>query len=163
MIRHRVLQLILLSIALLAQLSLLPIMMKSVSSVNPLLAFLLIIALRENRVEGLVWGALLGGLTDLFLFQHIGYHGISFLLAAYFLGLISHKMVVQGIVPVFAVSLASFLFVFSLTVGLMTIFQGNLDLSSLPVPLLLGMIFTPVLTLVFSFLYQRLDVFLTKR
>lgn len=163
MIRHRILQLILLSVALLAQLSILPIMMKSISSVNPLLALLLIFSLRENRVEGLIWGALLGGLTDLLLFQHIGYHGISFLLAAYILGLISHKMVVQGIVPAFAVSLASFLFVFSLTVGLMTIFQGNMDLTSLAVPLLLGVIFTPILTLFFSFLYQRLDVFLTKR
>jgi len=163
MIRRRVLQFILLSIALLAQLSILPLMIKSVSSVNPLLALLLIFSLREERVEALLWGAFLGGLTDLLLFQHIGYHGISFLLAAYFLGLLSHKMVIHGFLALVAVSVISFLFVFSLTAGLISVFQGHWDPATLALPLLLGVIFTPVLTLVLDFIYKRLDLFLTKR
>jgi cell shape-determining protein MreD len=163
MIRHRVLQLILLSIALLAQLSILPLMIKSVSSVNPLLALLLILSLKENRVEALLWGAFLGGLTDLLLFQHIGYHGISFVLLAYILGFISHKMVIHGVIPTFMLSVMSFLMVFGLTVGLVNLLQGGWDFSLLAVPLFLGIIFTPILTLLFNFLYQRLDRFLTQR
>lgn len=163
MIRHRVLQLILLSTALLAQVAILPLMIKSISSVNALLALMVILSLREDRLEGLFWGAFLGGLTDLLLFQHIGYHGISFVLAAYIIGMVSHKMVIHGIIPVFTVSVVSFLFVFFATVGLIKLFQGGWELGMLAVPLLLGAVFTPLLTIILNFLYQRLDLFLTKR
>ena len=163
MIRHRVLQLILLSTALLAQVAILPLMIKSISSVNALLALLVILSLRESRLEGLFWGAFLGGLTDLLLFQHIGYHGISFVLASYFIGLVSHKMVIHGVVPVFTVGFLSFLFVFSATVGLIKLFQGGWEFSMLVVPLILGAAFTPLLTIILHFLYQKLELFLTKR
>jgi rod shape-determining protein MreD len=163
MIRHRILQLILLSIALMAQVSILPLVIKSVSSVNPLLALLLILALKEDRIESLVWGAFLGGLTDLLLFQHIGYHGISFALIAYVMGLISHKMVIHGVIPLFLLSIPAFLAMFCVTVGLMNLLQGGWDFSVLVLPLLLGILFTPLLTIFFDFLYKRLDRLLLKK
>ena len=163
MIRHRVLQLILLSTALLAQVAILPLMIKSISSVNALLALLVILSLRESRIEGVLWGAFLGGLPDLLLFQHIGYHGISFVLASYFIGLVSHKMVIHGVIPVFTVGLLSFLFVFFTTVGLIKLFQGGWDFSMLVVPLILGAVLTPLLTIILNFLFHKLELFLTKR
>ena len=72
-------------------------------------------------------------------------------------------MVIHGVVPVFTVGFLSFLFVFSATVGLIKLFQGGWEFSMLVVPLILGAAFTPLLTIILHFLYQKLELFLTKR
>ncbi len=121
-------------------------MIKSISSVNALLALLVILSLRESRIEGVLWGAFLGGLTDLLLFQHIGYHGISFVLASYFIGLVSHKMVNHGVIPVFTVGLLSYLLFSSAPWRSHQAFsRARWDFSMLACLCTLGAVHTPLL------------------
>jgi len=91
MIGHKVIQFLLTLLILALQLIIMPFTGGASLSFNLLLSVAIIFSLKESRYESIIWASILGGLTDLLLFQHIGFYGISFVLLSYILGFISHK------------------------------------------------------------------------
>jgi rod shape-determining protein MreD len=163
MIKHKVIQFLLTLSILALQLIIMPFTGGASLAVNLLLCVAIIFSLKESRCESIIWAAVLGGLTDLLLFQHIGFYGISFILMSYILGFISHKMVISGYIPFFFVSLCSFILVFSLAILLMTLLEGRVELSLLLPPFILGLIITPISTLIIDFFYDRAEKILLKK
>ena len=113
MIKNKLVNLFMFLIAISIQLSMVPLIGEKFFMINSLFCLSIIFSLKETRIRSIIWGAFLGGLSDLLLFQHIGYNGIAFVVASYFLGFFSHKMVISGILPITLVSIISFIvFVF---------------------------------------------------
>ncbi|MCX7829913.1 MAG: hypothetical protein N2445_02490 [Acidobacteria bacterium] len=149
--------------ALSLQMLLIPLIGKNFFLANSLLCLSIVFSLKEGRIESILWGAFLGGLTDLLLFQHIGFYGISFVISSYLLGLLSHKMVISGVFPIVLISILSFITVVLVAVLLMTLFLGKVDLVLILNPFVLGVLFTPILTLLFEFIYRKAENLVQKR
>lgn len=91
--------LILILITMAAQ-TLLPLISGELTIANPFLALLVILAVRGGKEAGVLWGALLGGLSDAyFSLPYIGFHGAAFTVAGYVLGWIGSKVVIRGVLP----------------------------------------------------------------
>lgn len=91
--------LVLLLITLVAQ-TLLPLVSGELTIANPFLALLVILAVRGGKEAGVIWGAVLGGLSDAYYsLPYIGFHGAAFTVAGYLLGWIGSKVVIRGVIP----------------------------------------------------------------
>lgn len=155
MIKRKVIQFFLFIVAVSIQILLVPLIGEKFFLSNVLLCLSIVFSLKETRVESVIWGAILGGITDLLLFQHIGIYGISFVISSYILGFFSHKMVISGLFPIGLISILSFIIVVLSALLLMVLFLGKVDFAVLINPFVMGAIFTPVLTITFDFLYRK--------
>jgi cell shape-determining protein MreD len=91
--------LVLLLIALAVQ-TLLPLISGELTIANAFLALLVVLSVRGGKEAGVIWGALLGGLSDAyFSLPYIGFHGAAFTVLGYILGWIGSKVVIRGVVP----------------------------------------------------------------
>lgn len=79
--------------------TLLPLVSGDLTIANPFLALLVILALRGGKVSGMLWGALLGGVSDAYFLPYVGFHGVAFTVAGYVLGWIGSKVVIRGVLP----------------------------------------------------------------
>lgn len=147
---------LLLSVALGCQLVLLPLVSRELNSANAFLALLVVVSLKQKQGAGVLWGALLGGLSDLLMMQHMGYHGASFTLLGYATGWLGSKMVVSGF---FSLCLLTVLIV-ALDATLVTLLFSLLEkapaFSAIAPPLLLSALVTPLLAVGLEALYHRL-------
>ncbi len=81
--------------------TLLPLVSGDLTIASPFLALLTVLSLRQGKLAGVLWGALLGGVSDAYFLPFVGFHGIAFTLAGYLLGWIGNKVVIQGVLPLF--------------------------------------------------------------
>lgn len=79
--------------------TLLPLVSGDLTIANPFLALLVVLALRGGKVSGMLWGALLGGVSDAYFLPYVGFHGAAFTLAGYVLGWVGSKVVIRGVLP----------------------------------------------------------------
>lgn len=163
MIKHKVIQFLLFLAAVSIQMLLVPLIGEDFFLVNALLCLSIIFSLKETRIESLVWSFFLGGLTDLLLFQHIGYYGISFVISSYILGFLSQKMVIGGFFPILLIACLSFILVVLISICLMVVFQGRVDVTILITPFFWGLLITPVATLAFEFIYKNAEKFVIRK
>lgn len=163
MIKNKLVNLFMFLIAISIQLSMVPLIGEKFFMINSLFCLSIIFSLKETRIRSIIWGAFLGGLSDLLLFQHIGYNGIAFVVASYFLGFFSHKMVISGILPITLVSIISFIVFVFISLFLMSLFQGVIDYFLLLYPFIFGLLFTPVITIIFDFTYRKLERFFLRK
>lgn len=146
-------------IAISIQLSMVPLIGEKFFMINSLFCLSIIFSLKETRIQSIIWGAFLGGLSDLLLFQHIGYNGIAFVVVSYSLGFFSHKMVISGILPIIFVSIFSFLVFVFISLLFMVLFQGVIDFFLLLYPFLFGLLFTPAISIIFDIIYRKIEQF----
>lgn len=106
--RSRLLAPLLLTAAAVALQALLPLGWGDANAADPLLALLVVLALRQGRVAGTLWGALLGTLRDAFVMPYIGFHGAAYTLLGHFLGWVGQRVVIQGVFPLFFFAAASY-------------------------------------------------------
>jgi cell shape-determining protein MreD len=155
MIKRKLIQIFLLTVAISIQLLIVPLFGDKLFLANALLCLSIIFSLRETRVESILWGAVLGGIADLLLFQQIGIYGISFVVSSYILGFVSHRMVISGVFSIGLISVLSFITVVFVALLLMMLFLGKVDFSVLLTPFIIGVFFTPVITILFDFVYRK--------
>jgi cell shape-determining protein MreD len=79
--------------------TLLPLVSGDLTIANPFLALLVVLALRGGKVSGMLWGALLGGVSDAYFLPFVGFHGAAFTVAGYVLGWVGSKVVIRGVLP----------------------------------------------------------------
>jgi rod shape-determining protein MreD len=80
--------------------TLLPLVWGDLTVGNPYLALLVVLALRTGKAGGVLWGALLGCVSDAYFMPYIGFHGLSMSIAGYLLGWAGSKFLIRGILPV---------------------------------------------------------------
>ena len=144
------------ALALTAQLVLLPLVSSELNSANAFLALLAVLSLRHKRVAGVLWGAVLGGLTDLLLMPQVGYHGFAFTLIGYGLGWLGGKMVISGFAAIFALTAAAVL----LDAAIVTVLFGLLERApswdALWPPVVASLLITPALAVALEAVHRRL-------
>ena len=79
--------------------TLLPLVSGDLTIANPFLALLAVLALRGGKVSGMLWGALLRGISDAYFHPNVGFHGAAITVAGYVLGWIGSKVVIRGVLP----------------------------------------------------------------
>lgn len=163
MIKRKLVQFFLSMIAISIQFLFIPLIGESFFFVNALLCLSIVFSLRETRVESILWAAVLGGIADLLFFQHIGINGISFIISSYILGFFSHKIVISGVFPIGLISILSFMIVVCVTLLLVMLYLGQVDISALLNPLIIGAIFTPCFTVIFDFFYRKTEQLVLRR
>ena len=121
--------------------ALLPLGWGEANAADPLLALLAVLALRQGRLAGTLWGALLGTLRDAFVMPYIGFHGAAYTLLGHLLGWVGSRVVLQGVLPLFFFSAASY-------VGDAAVVAGLFLVLGLPLPpgLLLAVLLGAFLT-----------------
>ncbi|MEJ2367481.1 MAG: rod shape-determining protein MreD [Acidobacteriota bacterium] len=144
------------ALALGLQLLLFPLFTRNLNSVNAFLALLVVMALRYKKLGGVICGAALGGLSDILFMQHLGYHGIAFTIVGYLLGLISNKMVIRGLGPVFLFTLLACLLEAGMVTLLYTLFEHALPWSALWPPIAVSCALTPFLAVGLQFVHVKL-------
>lgn len=163
MIRHKIVQFLMAFILLFAQILVMPFTLSASLSFSLLLPLMIIFSLKESRYASIIWAAIFGGITDLILFEYIGFYGITFTIASYILGLIGHKMVISGIIPFIFLSIMTFVFVFWFSTLLMILLLGSVNFYLLLPPFFVGIFTTPLFTLIVDFLYRRIEMLIEKR
>ena len=143
-------------LALVLQLVLLPLLSRDLNAANSFLALLVVMAPRRKKEWGLVWGALLGGLSDALLMQRIGFHGVSFTLLGYILGWTGGKMVISGLAAVYLLSLGAVLLDAALVTALFSLLEHPLALGALLPPVAASAVITPLLAIGLEWAYRRL-------
>ncbi len=134
---------------------LLPILPGGLSFANPFLALLVVLALRQGTLAGVLWGASLGAVSDTFAMPYLGFHGLAFSIAGYLLGWAGSRFLLEGFLPPLIFSCAAF-FLDTLVVGVLYAML-KLELPSpFLYPLLAGGVLTVVTALGLEALYQRI-------
>ena len=80
--------------------TLLPLFWGELTVGNPYLALLVVLGLRSGKAGGVLWGAVLGCVSDAYFMPYIGFHGFSMAVAGYLLGWFGSKFLIRGILPV---------------------------------------------------------------
>ncbi len=142
------------AMALLAQLVLLPLFSHQLNAANGFLALLAVVALKTKREWGVVWGALLGGLSDALFMQRIGFHGISFTILGYFLGWTGGKMVLTGIAAVYLLSLGAVIFDSAAVSALFSLLEHPLAAGAVLPPVAISAAVTPLLAAGMEWVYR---------
>lgn len=147
---------VVIGIALSLQLVLLPLFSHQLNAANSFLALLVVMALRKKKEWGLVWGALLGGLSDALFMQRIGFHGVSFTLIGYILGWTGGKMVLSGLAAVYLLSLGAVLLDAALVTALFSLLEHPVAIGTLLPPVAASAVITPLLAMGMEWSYRRL-------
>jgi len=148
--------LLVVALATVAQLVLLPLVSADLSAANAFLALLAVLSLRQKRLAGVLWGAALGGLSDLLLMPQVGYHGITFTLLGYGLGWLGGKMVISGIGTVFALTSLAVLLDSAAVAALVAVLERAPSWGALWPPVVASAFITPALALALESVYRRL-------
>ncbi len=143
-------------LALAVQLVLLPLVSRDLNSANCFLALLAVLGVRQKRLAGVLWGAVLGGLTDALLMQHAGYHGIAFTLLGYGFGWLGEKMVITGRGALFTLTFAAVLLDAALVTALFSALERPLAAAVLWGPVAVSAAVTPLLALGLERVYRLL-------
>ena len=56
----------------------------------------------------MLWGALLGGVSDAYFMPYVGFHGAAMTLVGFLLGLLGSQVVIQGLLPLFFFAAAAY-------------------------------------------------------
>lgn len=142
--------------ALVLQLVLLPLVSRDLNSANAFLALLVVVSLRQRRLAGVLWGAALGGLSDLLLMQHVGYHGATFTVLGYALGWLGGKMVISGFAALFALTAAAVVLDAAAVTLLFTLLERAPSWDTLWLPVGISALVTPLAAVGLERLYRQL-------
>jgi rod shape-determining protein MreD len=153
--RSRLLAPLLLTAAAVALQALLPLGWGEANAADPLLALLAVLALRQGRLAGTLWGALLGTLRDAFVMPYIGFHGAAYTLLGHLLGWVGQRVVLQGILPLFFFAAASYVGDAALVAALFLLLGLSLP-PGLWVAVLLGALLTGMAAAALEGLASRL-------
>lgn len=135
--------------------TLIPLVSGSLTIANPYLAVLILLAMRSGKMGGVLWGALLGIVSDAYFSPFVGFHGLSFCLIGYVLGYLGGHLLIQGVLPIAFFAWCAYI-VDSVVVA------GLYQLLGLPlatpfwVPVLLGSIITAGLAVLFELVARRI-------
>lgn len=135
--------------------TLIPLVSGFLTIANPYLAVLVLLAMRSGKMGGVLWGALLGTVSDAYFSPFVGFHGFTFCIIGYVLGYIGSKLLVQGVLPIAFFAWCAYL-ADSATVA------GLYQLLGLPlatpfwVPVLLGSMITAGLAALFELVARRI-------
>lgn len=143
--------------ALALQLVLLPLVSRDLNSANAFLALLVVLSLRQRRLAGVLWGAALGGLSDLLLMQHVGYHGAAFTVLGYALGWLGGKMVISGFAALFALTAAAVALDAAAVTLLFAALERPPSWAALWPPVAASALVTPLAAVGLERLYRQLD------
>lgn len=135
--------------------TLIPLVSGTLTIANPYLAVLVILALRSGRTGGMLWGALLGVVSDAYFLPYVGFHGMAFTVVGYFVGWMGSRLMIQGILPVAFFAFAAHVLDASVVSALYLLLRLPLA-SPIWVPALLGALLTAGLAAVFEPLARRL-------
>jgi cell shape-determining protein MreD len=135
--------------------TLLPLVSGDLTIANPFLALLVVLALRGGKVSGMLWGALLGGVSDAYFLPFVGFHGAAFTVAGYVLGWVGSKVVIRGVLPLAFFGGVTYLW----DAGVVSLLYLMLRLpiaSPFLVPVLLGAVITAALAAALEAVARRL-------
>lgn len=144
------------SVALAVQLVLLPLVSRELNSANAFLGLLVVVSLKQKQGSGVIWGAVLGGISDLLMMQHVGYHGVSFTLIGYAVGWLGGKMVISGFVSLCLLTALVVAVDAALVTILFALIEQAPAISTIGPPLLLSAIVTPLLAAGLEAIYTRI-------
>lgn len=153
--RNRLLVPLLLTAVAVALQALLPLGWGEANAADPLLALLTVLALRQGRWAGTIWGAALGTLRDAFVMPYIGFHGAAYTLVGHLLGWVGQRVVIQGVFPLFFFAAASYVGDATLVAALFLLLGLSLP-SGLWTAGLLGALLTGLAAAVLEGLASRL-------
>lgn len=147
---------IVVSLATLAQLVLLPLLSTDLTPANAFLSLLAVLALRQKRLAGVLWGAALGALSDLLLMPQVGYHGFTFTVLGYTLGWLGGKMVISGFATLFTLTALAVVLDAAAVTALMALLERLPSWADLWPPVAASALITPSLALALEGVYRRL-------
>jgi len=148
--------LVVVALATMAQLVLLPLVSADLNAANAFLSLLTVLSLRQKRLAGVLWGAALGGLSDLLLMPQVGYHGFTFTLLGYGLGWLGGKMVISGFATLFTLTALAVLLDNAVVASLITVLERTPSWGALWPPVVASACITPALALALEAVYRRL-------
>lgn len=134
--------------------TLLPLISGSLTIANPFIALLAVLSLRSGKTGGVLWGALLGGLSDAYFLPYVGFHGVALTLAGYVLGWIGTKVVIRGVLPLAIFCAVTYLW----DAGVLILLHLMLGLplaSPIVLPILLGTAITSIFAACFEAVARR--------
>lgn len=124
--------------------------------VNPFLALLVVLSLKQGRTSGIIWGVILGVAFDALTMPHIGFHGIAFTITGYILGWVGGRFLLRGYIPLFLFTMAAYFLDTLIVASLILLFEMKLP-SPLTLPVVVGAVATAVMAVGTGFLFDRID------
>lgn len=129
--------------------TLIPLISGSLTIANPYLAILVTLAMRSDKMGGVLWGAALGAASDAYFSPFIGFHGLTFSILGYCLGYLGSKLLVQGGAPMALFAWVSYILDAAGVAGLYLLLGLPLA-GPIWVPVLLGSLLTAALAAIFE-------------
>lgn len=123
---------------------------------NPFLALLVVLALKQGKTSGIVWGFILGVTFDALTMPHVGFHGVAFTVSGYFLGWVGTRFLLRGYIPLFLFTLAAYFLDGLIVACLFLLFETTMP-SPLALPVVVGAVVTAVMAVGTGFLFDRID------
>lgn len=135
--------------------TLIPLISGDLTIANPYLAVLVTLGMRTGRMGGVLWGAVLGLVSDAYFSPYIGFHGLTFCLIGYILGWLGSKLLVSGVLPMALFAWGAYVVDAGSVAGLYRLLGLPLA-SPFWIPVLLGSILTAAFAAVFEIPARRL-------
>lgn len=135
--------------------TLIPLISGDLTIANPYLAVLVPLAMRSGKMGGVLWGAILGTVSDAYFSPFVGFHGLAFCVLGYVLGWMGGKLLIGGILPMAIFAWAAYVLDAAAVAGLYLLLGLPLA-SPFWVFVLLGSLITAALTALFEPVARRL-------
>ena len=135
--------------------TLIPLVSGSLTIADPYLAVLVLLAMRSGKMGGILWGALLGTVSDAYFSPFVGFHGLAFCLIGYILGFLGSQLLVQDVLPIAFFAWCAYI-VDSLVVAGLYLLLGLPLAAPFWVPVLLGSIITAGLAALLELVARRI-------
>jgi rod shape-determining protein MreD len=135
--------------------TLIPLISGDLTIANPYLAVLVTLAMRSGKMGGVLWGALLGVVSDAYFSPFVGFHGLTFCILGYALGWLGTKLLIGGVFPMAFFSWMATILDGAAVAGLFLLLGLPLA-SGFWIQILLGSLITAALTALYEPLARRL-------